>query len=81
MRKEFWLQRWKGSDHLEDPGVDKQMKLQQMLMEVDQPVGVKTPIRFSLLVEVYGVHGMDWYIFLMNEVTEINIWFHTGLCS
>jgi len=52
-----------------------------MLMEVDQPVGVKTPIRFSLLVEVYGVHGMDWYIFLMNEVTEISIWFHTGLCS
>jgi hypothetical protein len=24
---------------------------------------------------------MNWYVFLMNEVTEISSWFHTGLCG
>jgi hypothetical protein len=51
MLKEFWLQRWKGSDHLEDPGVDRQLEVQRMLREVGQPVSVRTPIILSFDIQ------------------------------
>jgi len=50
MSKEFWLQRWKGLDHLEDPGVDRHLKLQWILREVSQPVRVKTLITGVLVI-------------------------------